>query len=426
MNIPGFETREVGGGGFLHVRPEQRRKTSHLRMTWVSDLGPQNARRCLVPACLMRGTQNHPSQRMLNLRTEELWGLSGTTSVDRWGQRQLISLLAEFPEESHLPENESVFSEAVEFMQQLVHEPNLVGDRFPNDIVESEVIQHRRSIEGIIDNKSGWAHQRCLEEACPDEPWRYHQLGTLEDLESIDSAAMTEVWKEVVTHQPLHVHFSGNKPSEQVFEKLTSLFQANKAVPGSLAEVHGIRAASQPRRVIDYAKVQQSNLVLALRTMVSYDNPLHEPMMVANGILGGFPHSRLFTQVREKESLCYSISSQVDSNLGMMFISAGVDHETVEKANSGIGKQIEIVRGGEFSEEEFSMTLAGIDSRLRMVQDSPAGLADFDLRSRLSGRSPSLEELREKVARVTRQDVVAAMELVHPDVTFILAPEENS
>ena len=109
-----------------------------------------------------------------------------------------------------------------------------------------------------------------------------------------------------------------------------------------------------------------------------------------------------------------------------MFITAGVDHDSVGKATDGISEQIDFVRGGEFSEEEYLMTLSALDSRLRMVQDSPAALADYDLRTRLSGKSPGLEDLRKRVAAVTRDDVVAALELVHPDVTFLLAPEEDS
>ena len=425
-HVPGFQTREVGSGGYLHVRPEERRKTSSLRLTWVADLGPHNARRCLVPACLMRGTREFPSQRLLNLRTEELWGLSASTSVDRWGQRHLVTLRAEFPDESHLPQGETVFDDAVSLLDQLIHEPHLVEGVFPAEIVESEILQQRRSIEGRIDNKSGWAYQRCLEEACFDEPWRYHQQGTLEDLAHLTSPDLTALWRELVAHQPLHVHFSGNMAEDRVFERLATLFRGNQATADSLAPRHGIRAAKEPRELTEQARVQQSNLIMSFRTMISYDHPLNEPLMVANGILGSFPHSRLFTQVREKESLCYSIHSQIDSNMGMMFISSGVDHDTVGQAREGISRQIEFVRKGEFSDEEFSMTLAAIDSRLRMVQDSPAALADYDLRCRLSDRTPGLEELRGRVASVTRDEVVAAMELIHPDLTYVLAPEESS
>ena len=36
------------------------------------------------------------------------------------------------------------------------------------------------------------------------------------------------------------------------------------------------------------------------------------PMIVMNGLLGGFAHSKLFTNVRENAGLAYTISSQID------------------------------------------------------------------------------------------------------------------
>ncbi|MDG2083959.1 MAG: hypothetical protein P8K66_03220, partial [Planctomycetota bacterium] len=122
--ISGFETRQVGQSGQLHVRSENRRKTSHLNLTWVADLGPHNARRCLIPACLLRGTQQYPSQRELNRRSEQLWGLSTSSSTHRSGQRHLFSITAEFPDDANLPEGEAVLEDAIDFLWQLIHEPH--------------------------------------------------------------------------------------------------------------------------------------------------------------------------------------------------------------------------------------------------------------------------------------------------------------
>ena len=424
--ISGFETRQVGQSGQLHVRSENRRKTSHLNLTWIADLGPHNARRCLIPACLLRGTQQHPSQRELNRRSEQLWGLSTSSSTHRSGQRHLFSITAEFPDDANLPEGEAVLEDAIDFLWQLIHEPHLVNEVFPSDIVESEILQHRRLIEGAIDNKAAWAQQRCMEEACFDEPWRFHHLGKTDDLEGLDNIEMTRRWRDVVENNPLHVHFSGNLDPEEVFGRLERLFSGNKASKDALAEPCAIRASENPRELTEYAKVQQANLIMALRTMVSRGHHLEEPLMIANGILGGFAHSRLFTQVREKESLCYSIHSNVDNNTGLMTIGSGVDGDAADRARESILEQVEFVKAGKFSDEEFGMTMSAWDSRLRMVQDSPGALADFDLRSRISKRDPSIEALRSRIAGVKREDVVEAMELLHLDMTYLLAPEESN
>ena len=109
-----------------------------------------------------------------------------------------------------------------------------------------------------------------------------------------------------------------------------------------------------------------------------------------------------------------------------MTIGSGVDGDAADRARESILEQVEFVKAGKFSDEEFGMTMSAWDSRLRMVQDSPGALADFDLRSRISKRDPSIEALRSRIAGVKREDVVEAMELLHLDMTYLLAPEETN
>lgn len=424
--LASFESREISSGSFLHTRRETRRKTSRLRISWVGDLGPGIALRCLVPACLLRGTRSYPSLRQLNRRTEQLWGLSLGNAVDRAGQRHVISLSTEFPEDSRLPGSETVFQDAIDFVREVIHEPNLVGDNFAEETVQNEILQHRRTIEGRIDDKRAWAMQRCVEEACPDEPWRFHEYGTVEDLESATPEKITELWRKLVATAPMHVHFSGDVDQEMAAQVLSTLFSGRGAEVDLLSEQFPLKGASGTREITERYQVQQANLVLALRTGTRFGDPLHESMLVANGVLGAFPHSLLFTQVREKESLCYTVHSHNDGSSGLMFVNAGIDVDTAPRARTSILEQIENVQQGRFDDELLEMTLQAWDSRLRMIQDSPASLAEFDLISRITGREPDLDRLRSRIAEVSRDGVVEAANRLDLDLVYLMAPEEAS
>ena len=424
--LASFESREISPGSFLHIRREARRKTSRLRISWINDLGPGNALRCLIPACLLRGTRSHPSLRLLNRRTEQLWGLSVGNAIDRAGQRHIISLSAEFPEDLRLPGSESVFEDAIAFIREVIQQPHLVEDRFCEETVHNEVIQHRRAIEGRIDDKRSWAMQRCLEEACPDEPWRFHEYGTVENLESATPGLITELWRKMITTAPMHVHFSGDVDQQIATEALLPLFDGRGAEIEQLSEWFPLKSASPTREITEHFQVQQANLVLALRTSTRFGDPLHESMLVANGVLGGFMHSLLFTQVREKESLCYMVHSYNDGSTGLMFIHAGIDVDSAPQARRSILEQVEMVRQGRFSDEVLEMTRQSWDSSLRMIQDSPASLAEFDLRSRVTGREADLAGLRNRIAAVTKDGVVEVAQRIELDLVYLMAPEEAS
>jgi len=71
------------------------------------------------------------------------------------------------------------------------------------------------------------------------------------------------------------------------------------------------------------------------------------------------------------------------------------------------------------------MTLDAWDSRLRMTQDSPASLAEFDLVSRLVGRDPTIDGMRERVSSVTREGVIEAANRLETDLIYLLSPEDD-
>ncbi|MGE4603060.1 MAG: insulinase family protein [Planctomycetota bacterium] len=346
--------------------------------------------------------------------------------VDRAGMRHVVSIHSEFPEDSKLPAGEQVFEQAIAFLAELIQQPHLVEECFCEQTVQNEALQHRRTIEGRIDDKRSWAIQRCIEETCPDEPWRFHEYGMVETLDAATPELITDLWRQMIATAPMHVHFSGDIDPEVSAARLQPLFDGNAPDSGQLRESFPLKGAEQTREVTEYFQVQQANLVLALRTSTGFDDPLHESMLVANGVLGQFPHSRLFTQVREKESLCYSVNSHNDASSGLMLVSAGIDVGSAPRARESILEQIEVVRQGEFSAEEFDMTLSAWDSRLRMIQDSPASLAEFDLTSRLCGREPDLDALRGRIAAVTREGVVEAARRLELDLVYLMAPEEAS
>ena len=53
--------------------------------------------------------------------------------------------------------------------------------------------------------------------------------------------------------------------------------------------------------------VGQSILELGYHCPFEYGDEQHLPMIVMNGLLGGFAHSKLFTNVRENAGLAYTI-----------------------------------------------------------------------------------------------------------------------
>ena len=131
---------------------------------------------------------------------------------------------------------------------------------------------------------------------------------------------------------------------------------------------------------------------------------------VTTSALSGGMSGRLFTEVREKRGLCYSVhaSYAADRDYGRSIAYSGT---TPERA----GETLKVLRGeleriatsaGQVTEDEFARAIVGMKSRLVMSGESTGARASALARDIWKlGRPRSLDELAETVDAITLDQV---------------------
>ena len=164
----------------------------------------------------------------------------------------------------------------------------------------------------------------------------------------------------------------------------------------------------------------QGKLNMGCRTGATIRDDDYISLLMYNGILGGFPHSKLFMNVREKASLAYYASSRLESHKGILTIQSGIEIANYRKALDIIQEQLEAMRKGNISERELSQTRATLSNQLRERQDRPYELIDFAYHSILSGRDWTIDRLHKGIGEVTKEDVRRVAEQVQLDTIYFL------
>lgn len=423
-----FRRRDVAPGLSLHLDRDDRRKTHLLNVFWVGALDHDVTARAMLPNVLMRGTRRFPTLQSITREMERLYGASLSTDVRKIGERHVVQLRLEFVNDRYLPGGEPILAETISFLGEVLHEPALVGDAFDADVMEQERETHKRLIEGLINDKRSYAYQRCVEESCPGEPFRRHEQGQVEDLERIDGASLAALWRGLMDSGRIALYFSGDLPIEEAERALAPLVAARARAAERAAPLPPLpepRATGAGREVIERMPVQQANLVQSYRTGIAFGERRMPALVVGNGILGAFAHSKLFVNVREGASLCYSTGSSLERTHGMLFISSGIEAARYGEARALIEVQVEDIRAGRFTDDELDATKRAFEARLRMLDDSPGARMDIDLAWQVNGLSCDLGRWREQLAAVTRDDVVEAFAPLAADVVYLLAPGEE-
>ena len=144
---------------------------------------------------------------------------------------------------------------------------------------------------------------------------------------------------------------------------------------------------------------------------------------VMNTIFGAGMTSKLFVNVREKLSLCYSVGSGYYGSKGIITVSAGIDFDKEQQTREEILRQLKAMQDGDISAQELNAAKEAILSSLRGTHDSPGSIEGFYATSALSGLALTPAEYMEAIYAVTIDQVVQAAQAVKLHTTYFLKGE---
>ncbi|WP_410769195.1 EF-P 5-aminopentanol modification-associated protein YfmF [Fontibacillus sp. BL9] len=425
MNKTIFE-RGSAGHIRIHVLPTTRFKTFAVSLYAGIPLDSKTVTTtALTPFVLRRGTASYPETIQFREQLERLYGAGFGFDVYKRGNYQIVQFRMDTINDSFVQSEESLLSQSFAFLGEVVTKPVLEEGVFRPAYVTSERENVRQKLESIINDKIRYAAERCLEEMFRNDPYRLHPLGQRSDLDGITPESLYEAYRNWLQQASLDLYVVGDTSLAEVQELVEKMFHLNRSASPEYAPEHSEIKSEEVRTVKEALDVNQGKLNLGLRTPITYGDERYASALLYSGILGSYPHSKLFMNVREKESLAYYAASRYDGHKGLMTIQSGIEIENYDKALRIIEEQLASMRSGEISELEMSQTKAMIRNSLLEMQDSAFEMIAYDFNRVLSGKERPAEELLSQVEQVTVKDVIGAAETFQLDTIYFLTGQKE-
>ncbi|GAB7388314.1 pitrilysin family protein [Bacillaceae bacterium] len=420
-----FVDAEISGIG-LHVLQTKKFKTNTIVVNVQQALDRQTVTKtALLPYVLQRGSQSFPTPKRISEHLDDLYGAIFDVNVFKKGERQIIQFRLDIANEKYLADKKPLLQEGIRFIGEILSNPLRDGDAFSAPFVKTEKEALRKRIESLIDDKIRYANQRVTEEMCANEPYRYLAYGVLADIEPITPEELYAYYKALFAQNPIDVYVIGDVEPERVREQIGESFQLERAGGIVLPPTEVRHPVEQEKEVVERLNVKQGKLNIGCRTQIGYADDDYPALLMYNGILGAFPHSKLFINVREKASLAYYAVSRLESHKGLLMMMSGIEIANYEKAVGIMKEQLSLMREGKVSPEEMEQTKATLANQLRETLDSAAALADFAYNGRISGRSRSLSDMLNEIEAITLEDIRRVAEKVQIDTIYFLRDKER-
>ena len=288
--------------------------------------------------------------------------------------------------------------EALRLLALCVREPNLDPESL--DAVRAIALQ---ALNGLQDEPQHLVSVRLREHAMP-APFNRSGYGTEGGLKSLTPAGIRDAWRRRAVPGGSIIGVAGDSEPERVRDLLEGMLAG---WTGTAPEIAETAPAGRGTHLVPL-DTQQTHLAIGLDAPAERD-PGSWEHRVAIRVLGGAASSRLFTEVREKRGLCYSVgaTAALGRDRGLVQVYAGSTHDRAPTTLECILRELERFEQG-ISDEEFRDAVVGAKAGLVMSgESSSARAAAISSQLWRVGRAMTLAELAAEFDRLTLRGVNA-------------------
>ena len=415
-----IETKQLLPGVTLRCCRDTRFKQGCLSLQLVRLMDAREAAmNALLPNVLLRGTNRNPDLRSITHRLDELYGASVTTVTSRIGDYQTTGLYCGFMDDRFALPGDRVLEPMLAFLEELLLDSPVEKGGFLPDFVESEKKNLISTIESGLNDKGTYAMGELLKTMCRADTFGLPRLGEPEQVAAIDPAALYRHYQDILRTSPIQIFYVGSRDGNEVARLLMPLLSKLERNYVNLPPQTPFHPC-EGRDTSETMEVAQGKLCMGFLTPITNRSPEFAAMQVLNTLFGAGMTSKLFMNVREKLSLCYSIGSAYYSTKGIVTVSAGIDFDKEQLTRTEILRQLDACKAGDITEAELEAAKNALTSRLQAIHDSPGSIESYYTTASLSGGGMSPADYMAAIGRVSLEDVAAAANTVTLHSTFFL------
>ena len=403
----------------IHFIKTDKFKKVKVRITFKEEVNKEKiVYRNMLSLILLEATKKYNSRRLLDIQCEYLYNIGVGANTSGSGNFNLLQFNTTFLNEKYT--EKGMTEESFKFFLEFIFNPNIVNNMFDLQAFNNAKNMLKEDIISYEDEPGRYAFSRIYEIMCPTSVIRFRSTGYLEDLEKVTRENLYEYYKELLRTNTIDIFIVGDidiKKFTKIIEDNFDINTLKKDVKSHIVVQDKFK--KRPLVIKEKKKVNQSVLIFGIKLKDITEFERKYVLVLYNAILGGSPDSKLFKEVREKNSLCYSISSTHSGIANLEFVVAGIDAKNYDKAVKLIKKEINNMKDGNFEDKALEEAKITFLASLKEIDDTIGGILnvyeaheylDYDL----------LDERKEKINLVTKEDIKNVAKKMYLDTIYLL------
>jgi len=292
-------------------------------------------------------------------------------------------------------------------LYQVIFNPLSDEDEFENNAFEIEKKQLLARLESELEDPFFFAHKELDQLFFQEESMQLVPKDLIARISEETSKSCYSSFQKMLKEDRIDLFFLGDFNEIEVLESLKKYKLTGRKETVNIQ--YRQEYSNVLREGIIRRNLGQSILEMGYHSTIGYEDDQKMALLLLNGLLGAFPHSKLFTQVREKEGLAYTVSSHLDLFSGFLRLFAGINHQDRNRVRKLMNDQLFDIKNGRFTDAEINQTKEMIRRNMLLSQDNQDSIIDREYLTIFFGKSVlDLETLIEKLEQVDKDAICKA------------------
>ena len=279
----------------------------------------------LTAATMMKGTKNYTSLELSQTLEDNGIKIAPSTSADAFSVTVLTT--------------KDEYEKTLELLNEVIN--NATFDEYEISKVKSDTIN---SIKRNKDVPIQVAIEEYRDLIYKNTPYSISSKVLEKNIEKIDRNAIVEYYNNIFNPRNLVISINGNIDKDKTLQKMNTIFsKINTEEFKYECSNSKIAQITAPRTNTINMPTETAWILLGWQVDGVLNKKDYAALQIIDSLLGSGMSSRLFKSLREQEGLAYQLGTGYSPNVlrGSFMLYIGTNPDTLEKAKTGLFKEIE-------------------------------------------------------------------------------------
>lgn len=398
----------------LHLIKTDKFKILFFKFVFRDDLIKEDVTiRNLLINMFDESTSKYNTNRLLNIRKEELYDLSTNFRNRRVGNQILSELSFEMIDTLYT--EKSCLYETIDFIKEVIFNPLFTLEKLNLD--KKLLYEDIKELDTIPNVKALLSLKRTMDS---NNSFSIQTSGYLDDLEKITLDDIKTYYKKFINNSLIDIYVVGNIDFYEIEKLITENIKFN-TIKKEKDSIYNNYINKKKAIAIkeDDSNYKQSKLCIGLNIKNPSDTDIKYNAILYNMILGNSPESLLFNNVREKKSLAYDVTSSYFKNDNIIIITTGINKENYKLCIDAIKCEIKNIENGNFTSSHLENCKTLIKSILKESFDFQNTITEYYFGLSYL-KLDNIERQIENIDKVTKEDIIEFSKKVKIDSIYFL------